>query len=104
MSCQQIWNIEQEKDRIKEKVGDRPAKLNEKKGDRDLERETCDVHVVVVQINGKEMYKEVCCTCKVAFLLTRPIVVFHLSPALPSPLSITRFYILFEQYYRELGF
>ena len=27
----------------------------------------------------------------------RPIAVFHRSPALPSPLSITRFYILFEQ-------
>ena len=40
-SCHQaqIWNIEQEKDREKEKVGGRPAKLNEKKGDRDLERE-----------------------------------------------------------------
>ena len=41
--------------------------------------------------------KKVYCTCKVAFLLIRPIVVFHRSPALPSPLSITRFYILFEQ-------
>ena len=39
MSCPQIWNIEQEKDREKEKVGGRPAKLDEKKGDRDLERE-----------------------------------------------------------------
>ena len=38
MSYPQIWNIE--KDREKEKVGGRPAKLNEKKGDRDLERET----------------------------------------------------------------
>ena len=38
MSCPQIWNIEQEKDREKEKVGARPAKLNEKKGDRDLEQ------------------------------------------------------------------
>ena len=38
MSCPQIWNIEQEKDREKEKVGGRPAKLNEKKGVRDLER------------------------------------------------------------------
>ena len=28
-----------EEDEEKEKVGDRPAKLNEKKGDRDLERE-----------------------------------------------------------------
>ena len=30
---------EQEKDRENEKVGGRPAKLNEKKGNRDLERE-----------------------------------------------------------------
>ena len=39
MSCPQIWNIEQEKHREKEKEGGRPAKLNEKKGDIDLERE-----------------------------------------------------------------
>ena len=31
--------MEQEKDREKEKVGGRPAKLNEKKDDKDLERE-----------------------------------------------------------------
>ena len=31
--------IEQEKDREKEKVGGRPAQLNEKKGDRGLEGE-----------------------------------------------------------------
>ena len=49
------------------------------------------------------MYKKVCCTCKVAFLLIRPIVVFHPSPALPSPLSITRFYILFEQTLDVIG-
>ena len=39
LSCPLIWNIEQEKDREKEKVVGRPAKLNEKEGDRDLERE-----------------------------------------------------------------
>ena len=39
LSCPQIWNIEQEKDREREKVGGRPAKLNEKKGDMVLERE-----------------------------------------------------------------
>ena len=33
LSCTQIWNIGLEK------VGGRPAKLNEEKGDRDLERE-----------------------------------------------------------------
>ena len=32
MSCPQNGNIE--KDRVKEKVGDRPATLNEKKSDR----------------------------------------------------------------------
>ena len=35
-SCPQIWNVEQEKAREKEKVGGRPAKLNEKKGDKDF--------------------------------------------------------------------
>ena len=39
LSCPQILNIEQEKDRVKEKVGGRPAKLNEKEGDGDLKRE-----------------------------------------------------------------
>ena len=41
MSCPHIWNLEQEKDREKEKVGGRPANLNVNviKGDRDLERE-----------------------------------------------------------------
>ena len=29
-------------------------------------------HVVVVQNNGKEIYKKVCCRCKVLFLLIRP--------------------------------
>ena len=39
MSCPQIWNIEQEKEREKEKVDSRTVKFNEKKGDGDLERE-----------------------------------------------------------------
>ena len=42
----------------------------------------------------RQMYK-VCCPCKVAFLLIRPFVVFPRSPALLSPLSITRFYRVF---------
>ena len=33
------YTREQEKHREKEKVGGRPAKLNEKRGDRDLEQE-----------------------------------------------------------------
>ena len=42
MSCPKIWSIEKEKDREKidkEKLGNRPAKLNEKKGDGDQELE-----------------------------------------------------------------
>ena len=40
MSCPKIGNIEPEKDKKKkERKSGRPAKLNEKKGDRDLERE-----------------------------------------------------------------
>ena len=39
LSCPQIWNIEQEKDKEKEKVDGRAEKLNERKGDRGLERE-----------------------------------------------------------------
>ena len=39
MSFPKNWKIEQEKDSEKEKVGGMPPTLNEKKGDRDLERE-----------------------------------------------------------------
>ena len=31
LSCSQIWNIEKEKEKETKKVGDRPARLNEKK-------------------------------------------------------------------------
>ena len=55
----------------------------------------------------RNVQKKCAARAKLFFLLIRPIVVFHRSPVLPSPLSITRFYILFEQnyrYYRELRF
>ena len=39
MSCPQIWNIEKETDREKEKVGYRSGKLNEKTSDREPEQE-----------------------------------------------------------------
>ena len=65
-----------------------------------IKRVTRKFHVVsvflVVQNNGKEMSKKGWCTCKVVFLHIRLIVVF--SPfSFAWPLSITRFYILFEQ-------
>ena len=41
-----------------------------------------------MQNNGKEMYKK---------SVLHVVVVFHHSLALPSPFSITQFYILFEQ-------
>ena len=45
----------------------------------------------------RNVQKKCAARAKLLFLLIRPIVVFHRSPVLPSPLSITRFYILFEQ-------
>ena len=45
----------------------------------------------------KNVQKNCAARAKLLFLLIRTIVVFHRSPALPSPLSITRLYILFEQ-------
>ena len=39
MSCPQIWNIEKETDREKEKVGYRSGKLNEKTSDREPKQE-----------------------------------------------------------------
>ena len=39
MSFPQIWNIEKGKDGEKEKIGDRPVDLNEKKSDGELGRE-----------------------------------------------------------------
>ena len=51
------------------------------------EREHVRRHFLQKTCN-KECTKIVCYTCKVAFLLIRPIDVFHLSPALPSSLSI----------------
>ena len=40
MSCPQIWNIEKERDKEREKAGNRPAELNERKSDKELERKT----------------------------------------------------------------
>ena len=109
MSCPQIWNIEQEKDREKEKVGGTPAKLKEKKGRKRFkarDKKTQETffcwkdtyHVVVVQNNGKGMYKKnVLHVQSCFFLLIRPIVVFYRSPALPSPLSITRDHIFLNK-------
>ena len=39
LSCPQIWNIEKEKDREIENIGDRLAKLLEKKSNRELKRD-----------------------------------------------------------------
>ena len=56
MSCPHIWNIEQEKDRGKENVGGRPAKLNEKKSDRVLEQELLEQHeTFVTAVRKREM-------------------------------------------------
>jgi len=45
----------------------------------------------------RNVQKKCAARAKLLFLPIRPTVVFHRSLALPSPLSITRFYVLFEQ-------
>ena len=45
----------------------------------------------------RNVQKKCAARAKMLVSLIRPIVVFQHSPALPSPLSITKFYILFEQ-------
>ena len=51
----------------------------------------------------RNVQKKCAARAKLLFLLIRPIVVFHHSPVLPSPLNITRFYILFEQTINIIG-
>ena len=45
----------------------------------------------------RNVQKKCAARAKLLFLLITPIVVLDLSPALHSSLSITRFYILYEQ-------
>ena len=40
---------------------------NEWQGKNSMNRNRKKFHVLVVQNNGKVMYKKVCCTCKVVF-------------------------------------
>ena len=63
------------------------CKVKMSSGEKRSEREHVRRHFLPKTCN-KEYTKKVCCTCKVAFLLIRPIDVFHRSPALPSTLSI----------------
>ena len=48
------------------------------------------------------MYKKVCCTCKVVFLLIKFIVVVYRFRFLHLVFSITQFYIFFKETIREL--
>ena len=50
-----------------------------------------------VKQRQRNVQKKCASSAKLLFLVISTNVVFHRSPALPSPLSITRFYILFEQ-------
>ena len=45
----------------------------------------------------RNVQKKCAARTRLLFLLNRPIVVFHDSLALPSPLSITRFYIFLNK-------
>ena len=86
----------------KEKRSGSEKKVNEKTYDISLiKRVTKKFQEISRRSRAKQrqrnVQKKCACTCNVAFLLIRAIVAFHRSPALASPLSITRFYILFEQ-------
>ena len=50
-----------------------------------------------VKQRQRNVQKKCAARAKLVFLLITPIVVFHHSPALPSPLSITRFYIFLNK-------
>ena len=50
-----------------------------------------------VKQRQRNVQKKCAARAKLVFLLITPIVVLHLSQALHSSLSITRFYILYEQ-------
>ena len=86
----------------KVKISDSEKKVNKKTHDtssiKRVTRSFWMFRVVVVQNNGKENVQKKCAArAKFLFLLIRPIVLFYHSPALPSPLSITRFYIFFNK-------
>ena len=51
----------------------------------------------------RNVQKKCAARTKLLFLLIRPIVVFHRSLVLPSPLGIKPFYILFEQTINIIG-
>ena len=59
-----MWNIEREKGREKEKVGGRPAKLNEKKGGRDLEREIKDKRDIILLEEQHEKFVAAVTKCE----------------------------------------
>ena len=70
MSSPQIWNTEKEKDREKEKVGDRPAKLNEKRErsrarDKKQKRHFCWKNKMKFRSGGQKMRNASGQQCKV---------------------------------------
>ena len=84
------------------KMSDSKKKKSEQEHVRHFLHKTCNQEVSgrftlqSCKTTAKKCTKKVCCTCKVTFLLIRPIAVF-LPFSLLSPLSIIRFHILFEQ-------
>ena len=67
---------------IRVKISDKNKNTSDISSIKRVTRSFWKFHVAVVQNNGKEMCtKKVCCTCKVSFLLIRPIF-FHPSRCL----------------------
>ena len=86
----------------KVKLGGSEKKVNENTYDiSSIKRVTKTFLEVSRCIRAKQRQRNIQKKCaaraKLLFWLIRTIVVFHRYTALPSPLSITGFYILFEQ-------
>ena len=88
-------------------------KVNEKTNDiSSIKRVTKSKKFLEVSLCGRakqrqrNVQKKVYCTCKVAFLLIRPIVVFHRSRCCLRRLSLNDFIVVWtnHKYYRELHF
>ena len=80
----------------KVKISSSEKKVNKKRYDissvKRVTKKFLEVSLVVVQNNGEEMYKK-----SVLHVLDLLLFSTVLRRCMPSPLSITRFYILFEQ-------
>ena len=77
--------------------GSEKKKMNKKTYDIPSIKRVTRMFLEVVQNDGKEMYKTSVLHVQSCFFAILDILLFFSPFSLPSPLSITRFYILFWQ-------